>query len=641
MENEKILSRDEVFLKKITEAVLNNLGNEQFGVTELSEAVAISRFQLHRKLKVLQGKSVSQFIREVRLEEAMKMLRADAATASEIAYRVGFGSPSYFNKCFSDYYGYSPGEVKKRNIDLVDDNTQETSVEEVYIHSISEPLQKQKSLNRKTLKTVLLIITPIVLIAVAAFYFLPSKKKDQVSIAILPLDNLTGYEDQTYFVNGMHDALVGELGQVSALRVISRTSTLRYPKSEMLLQDIARELGVDIIVEGSVYGSGDSVRIQLQLIEAFPKERHLWAKEYHENIRNALAMHSSVVRDIAKEIQVTLSPEEEKRLRNTRIVNPETYRAYLRGMFNINQPTPEAVETGISQLHEALRADPDDPLLWAALSIGYGTLNHGPTPAPGAVAKAKAAAHRALELDSTLAEAHLALAMFALYTDWDWNAAEKGFSRALQINPNLAEAHTHYAWFKMLFGQMDEVLMHGKTAIDLDPFSSLYSSYLGCEYCWAGKYDLGFEELENTLAMAPDNGLALYCQGSAYSLMGMDNEAIASHKNATNAGPQWRWTLAHTYAVANREKEEVQKIIEELEADPKPIDTWGLAEVYAALGKKDEAFEWLEEGYKVRFSWIPWIAWNPNYKSLHNDPRFDDLLKKMNLPPVRQAVSQR
>ena len=148
----------------------------------------------------------------------------------------------------------------------------------------------------------------IVLIALIFLYIFFPSKQDQVSIAILPLDDLTGYPEQAYFVDGMHDALIGELGQVSALRVISRTSTLRYPKSEMLLQDIARELGVDVIVEGSVYGSGDSIRIQLQMIEAFPQERHIWAKEYHDDIRQALAIHSSVVRDIAREIRVNLNP---------------------------------------------------------------------------------------------------------------------------------------------------------------------------------------------------------------------------------------------------------------------------------------------------------------------------------------------
>ena len=161
---------------------------------------------------------------------------------------------------------------------------------------------------RRSIRNVLFIVAPVILITLFFLYQFFRPKQEQISIAILPLDDLTGYPEQAYFVNGMHDALIGELGQVSALRVISRTSTLRYPKSEMLLQDIARELGVDVIVEGSVYGTGDSIRIQLQMIEAFPKERHIWAKEYHSDIQHALAMHSSVVRDISREIRVTLTP---------------------------------------------------------------------------------------------------------------------------------------------------------------------------------------------------------------------------------------------------------------------------------------------------------------------------------------------
>ena len=228
------------------------------------------------------------------MSEAMKMLRADAGTTSEISYRVGFTSPSYFNKCFHDFYGYSPGEVKKRNADLQPTN-------HVEIQQQSEPAEAEpqsiSQVPRRSSKNVLLILVPVFLLALFFLYLFFRPKQEQISIAILPLDDLTGYPEQAYFVNGMHDALIGELGQVSALRVISRTSTLRYPKSEMLLQDIARELGVDVIVEGSVYGSGDSIRIQLQMIEAFPKERHIWAKEYHSDIQHALAMHSSVVQE--------------------------------------------------------------------------------------------------------------------------------------------------------------------------------------------------------------------------------------------------------------------------------------------------------------------------------------------------------
>lgn len=639
MESQKILSRDEVFLKKITEAVLNNLENEQFGVTELSEQVAISRFQLHRKLKLLRGKSVSQFIREIRLAEAMKMLQADAGTTSEIGYKVGFTSPSYFNKCFRDYYGFAPGEVKKR--------TAAPRPDELHnVNSTSEPLHndiadvKPPERSGKKNRTPLFLLIFVAIIGLVIFYIFFPVRRDQLSIAILPLDNLSGFPEQTYFVNGMHDALIGELGQISALRVISRTSTMRYQKSEMLIQDIAEELGVDMIVEGSVYGSGDSVRIQLQLIEAFPKERHVWAKEYHQNIQNALAMHSSVVRDIAKEIRISLTPEEEVRINKTRTVNPETYKAYLSGMHYLTQFTPEAIEKGMTYLLDAVRKDPGDPLPWAGLAIGYNTLGHAPSPPPDAYTNAKAAAKRALALDETLAETHLALAMIALYQDWDWKVADEGFSRALEINPNLADAHANYAWFKMLFGKNDETLQHARKATSLDPFSSLHASYLASELWWMGRHDEGLIEVDRALKLMPDHGFALFVKGGIFSSKNSHEQAIENSRKASDVSPTWRWTLASSYAAASQ-IDEARKIADEIKMDPSSIDTWGLAEVYARLGEKDPAFDWLEQGYKTRFSWMPWIACNPNYEFLHNDPRFDDLLKRMNLPPLRQSLAAR
>jgi len=639
MESEKILSRDEVFLKKITEAVLNNLENEQFGVTELSEAVAISRFQLHRKLKLLKGRSVSQFIREIRLSEAMKMLRADSATTSEIGYKVGFTSPSYFNKCFHDFYGYSPGEVKKRNVDqkTISEPSVSDKVERLEPDSEINQTVESARINRRRM---FFIAVPVVLIALTLLYIFFPSKNDQVSIAILPLDDLTGYPEQAYFVNGMHDALIGELGQVSALRVISRTSTLRYPKSEMLLQDIARELGVDVIVEGSVYGSGDSIRIQLQMIEAFPRERHIWAKEYHDDIRHALAIHSSVVRDIVREIRVNLTPDEEKRLAKTRTVNPETYRAYLMGMHQLNQFTPEGVEKGMTYLLDAIRNDPGDPLLWAALSMGYNTQGHSQSPPPDAFSNAKAAAARALALDETLADTHLALALTALYMDWDWEVAGREFDRALQINPNLADAHSHYAWYKFLFGQTKEGLMHAKKATALDPFSALHVSDLASELWWTDQYEEALREVDKSLRLIPDYGFALFVKGGIYSSKKMHGEAIDIRSKAYHLNVDWRWTLAHSYAVAGR-REDALKIAEEIKVDPHPMDTWGLAEIYAALGDKDEAFHWLDEGYKVRFSWVPWIASNPNFESLRDDPRFDNLLKRLNLPRLHESVANR
>ncbi|HEX7014584.1 MAG TPA: helix-turn-helix domain-containing protein, partial [Cyclobacteriaceae bacterium] len=467
MENEVGLSRDAAFLKKLTEAVRQNLENEHFGVAELSDAVAISRFQLHRRLKQLKGVSVSQFIRDIRLEEAHKMLAADVGTVAEIAYRVGFSSPSYFSKCFHDHFGFPPGESRKHTSPPASPSTGKALV------GISSRRKK------------IILLTGAVVLAVAitavGYYAFRPVARQQVAIAVLPLDNLTGSTEQTYFVSGMHDALIGQLGQISGLRVISRTSTLRYPSRDMLLQDIARELGVDAIVEGSVYGTGDSVRIQLQLIDVFPRERHVWAKEYHEDIRKALTLQSSVVQDIAREIEVSLTEEETRKVMKTREVDSEAYRNYLRGMYHVNQFNLAEVEKGIAILQRAIDMDPADPLPWAGLAIGYSTIGHSASSIEHAYSRAKAAAQKAISLDETLAEAHLALALVALYDEWDWDTAEREFERAIELNPSLAAAHTHYAWYHMLFGRLDEMWKHSKLAVELDPFLSLYSGYLASQ----------------------------------------------------------------------------------------------------------------------------------------------------------------
>lgn len=632
MENEKDLSRDAVLLRKLTDAVKDNLENEQFGVTELSEAVAISRFQLHRKLKLLKGKSVSQFIRDVRLEEAHRLLLADVGTAAEISYRVGFSNPTYFNKCFRDLYGYSPGETRRRQGSVpLTESLHSTAPEEIEATTaIPQPSRLVWSLSGN-LRKVLFVAVPVAIVLLASVYFLLPPRSDQVSIAILPLDDLTGQPEETYFVSGIHDALIGQLGQISALRVISRTSTLRYPDSEMLLPDIARELGVDAIVEGSVYGVGDSVRIQLQLIEVFPKERHVWAKEYHEDIRKALTMQSTVVRDIAREIQVSLTADEERSLQNPRVVNSEVYRTFLRGMFHINQFSLGEVEKGIAILQEAVRIDPGDPLPWAGLAIGYSTIGHSPSTIKNAYTLAKSAAHKAISLDSNVAEAHLALALVALYDEWEWDAAETEFRRALEINPSLAVAHTHYAWLHMLFNRIDEMWTHSKLAIQLDPFFSLYSGYLASEYWYLGENDRALQQVEQVLEFAPNSEFTLFVEGAVYSSQGMHDKAISIHRKVSEMNPGWKWLLASTYAIAGK-KDEALRVATDLQANPRPADTWGLAETYAALGDNDKAFYWLEEGYKVRFSWIPWIAWNPNFRSLRDDPRFGKLMQQLNLP---------
>jgi TolB-like protein/Flp pilus assembly protein TadD len=452
------------------------------------------------------------------------------------------------------------------------------------------------------------------------------------SLAVLPLENLTQNPDQEYFVAGMHDALIGELAQIGALRVISRTSAMQYKNSGKSVPEIARELNVDAVVEASVLRAGDSVQIRAQLIRALPQEKHLWAQAYRRDIRDVLAIHGDVARAIAQEIKVTLTPQEQTRLAASRRVNPQTYEAYLRGMFHLNQFTPEGFEKGLAYLHEAVTKDPDDPLANAGLALGFSLVaSHSPTPPPNAFEQAKAAAVRALELDETLAEAHGALAEIKLYRDWDWGGAERAFRRALELNSSLAPAHAHYAWYLNLMGRQEEAIAEMKRAQQVDPLTPLWIAWQGDLNWGVGDYEAAIPLAKQTLDLDPDFAWGFLTLGIAYAGTGRYEEAIAAHRKAAAANPEWSWSLGQTLALAGR-TDEARKIVADLERANTPMAAFGLVLVYTALGDKDKALRWAEATYRYRHPWTPWFSITPMLEPLWDDARFHDLLRRLNLP---------
>jgi TolB-like protein/tetratricopeptide (TPR) repeat protein len=451
------------------------------------------------------------------------------------------------------------------------------------------------------------------------------------SLVVLPLDNLSGDPEQEYFVAGMHDALIGELAQIGALRVISRTSAMLYKDSGKSVPQIARELNVDAVVEGSVFRMGDSLRIQVQLIQALPEEWHVWAQTYDRDISDVLAMHSEVARAVAREVQVELTPQEETRLASARRVNPETYELYLKAMHHLNKFTPQGFETGLSYANQAIDSDPADPLAYAGLAVVYAIMGHDPRPPPQALPRAKAAALKALELDETLAEAHAALAEVRIYYDWDVAGAERSFHRALELNPNLAMAHGQYAWFLTLFGRWDEALAEQKRAQELDPLAPLFTGFVGWMYLWLERYEEALVEARRSLELNPNFPLGHWVMGTAYAGMGMYEESIAAHKKAGAASPGWGWGLGVSYALAGR-TDEAREVLDELEKEVYEWDTWGIAEIYATLGDKEGALKWLEAAYEQRHSYIPWLNEFPAFEPLREDQRFQDLVRRSKSP---------
>ncbi len=457
------------------------------------------------------------------------------------------------------------------------------------------------------------------------------------SIAVLPLQNVTGDPEQEYFVAGMHDALITDLSKISALKVISRSSANVYKNIVQPLRQTGLELGVANIIEGSVFRTGDRVRINVQLIDTASDE-NLWSENYERGIQDVLALQSEVARAIAEQIRVSLTPDEESRLTQTRQVNPETYETYLKGMFHLNQYTPEGIERGLAYLHEAVEKDPDDPLAYAGLALGYTLIGHTANPPPDAWSTARAAAVKALELDPLFPEAHGAMAEIQLYYDWDWDGAEQSFKRALQLNPNLDFALAHYGWYYQLIGDADKAIEQMKRAQQTGPLTPIWTVWLGWLYWGESMLDEAIAEAQKSLELDPNFPWGLYVLGGAYASKGMYEEAIATHERLLEILPNvGRWGLGYTYALMGRD-EDARTMLSELAENPGQKDLLFLGFINAELGDKDEALSWLETAHEKHVDWFPWIGsrtgsdWMGGLDRLRDEPRFQTMIGQLELP---------
>lgn len=447
------------------------------------------------------------------------------------------------------------------------------------------------------------------------------------SIAVLPFDNLSSDAEQEYFVAGMHDALITELAQIGALRVLSRSSTLRYRNSEQSLADIARELGVDGVVEGSVLKVGSELRMQVQLIQPSPRERHVWAESYERTVDEVPRLHGDIVRTIASEIGAHLTPDEEARLQVARTVDPRAYEAYLRGMYFLSRQTPDDYRLGLDHLQQAIALDPANPDAYAGLALGYSVVGHGTV--PDAFTRAQAAARRALELDPTVAAAHEALAEIALYHDWDFDEAERSFRRALSLNPNLAEAAGHYGWYHLVSGRTDDALAWERRAASLDPLNALWPAWVGWIHLWTESHDSALAWAQSALDLNPAHPHALYVAGYAAAQLGATEDAMAL-ADQLEAMPPFRWGAASIHAALGH-ADRARDLAAAIEAAPGPMDAFGLGVVYAQIGEKERALEWLRRAAEQRFSWIPWLHRAHELRALRGDPDFEALLREVGL----------
>jgi TolB-like protein/DNA-binding winged helix-turn-helix (wHTH) protein/Tfp pilus assembly protein PilF len=456
------------------------------------------------------------------------------------------------------------------------------------------------------------------------------------SLAVLPLENLTGDASQEYFADGMTDALITDLAQIGALRVISRTSVMRYKGSRKSLPEIARELSVDGIVEGTVMRSGDHVRITSQLIYA-PADQHLWARSYERDLSNVLTLQGEVARTIAEEVRVAVTPEERARLTVRSTVNPEAYEANLKGRYFWNKRTTEGSLKAMEYFQQAIDKDQAYAPPYVGLADTYAHLANWGLLAPReAIPKAKAAALKAVELDDRLAEAHVSLGMVRLQYEWDWPAAGKDFERALVLNPASPAAHLWYSKYLMVLRRSDEALAEAKKAVGLDPVSPDVNHQVAWLLNVAGRYDEAIKWERRTLDMDPGFPPAHSVLASAYEGKGMHDEAVAEAKRLLALSPDTTDALGSLAYIHARTGERSQALRELASlgafSKHKYVPSIDFATAYLGLGDKEQAFRWLEKACEERSGYLPWVTVSAKWAPLRSDPQYSDLLRCMGLP---------
>jgi TolB-like protein/DNA-binding winged helix-turn-helix (wHTH) protein/Tfp pilus assembly protein PilF len=458
------------------------------------------------------------------------------------------------------------------------------------------------------------------------------------SIAVLPLKNLSGNPEQEYFADGITEELIGRLANIHGLRVTSRTSALRFKDTRQPLPEISRALHVDAVLEGSVIREGDRVRVNAQLIRGATDE-HIWAAEYERESRDIISLQDELAKSIAQRIQVTLTPQEQAGLSTATPVDPEVHENYLKGRFYLNQRTEEALKKSVGYFQQAIDKDPHYALAYCGLADAYALLGfRGRVPSQQTLAQAKAAALKAIQLDSTLADPHASLAFLAETHEWDWVTAEREYKRALELNLGDARTHNWYAGYLTYVGRVHEAIEEAKLARELDPLSLPINNALAGRLLAAGSYDQALQQVRATLDLDTHFAAAHQTLGWVYLNTGKQQDAIGEFQQAVALSGKddadFLLDLGFAYAAAGN-RDQARKILTQL----KDMNQRGLLPsgsvgiLYGALGNVDQAFAWLDKAYRERDPELTYLKVpNRRFEPLRQDARLPELVRRVGLP---------
>jgi eukaryotic-like serine/threonine-protein kinase len=455
------------------------------------------------------------------------------------------------------------------------------------------------------------------------------------SIAVLPFSNVGADPNTEYLSDGITGSLIDNLSQLPRLTVMSHNSVLRYKGREIDAQAAGHELRVQAVLAGRVIQRGNDLSIDAEFVNV-ENNSHVWGATYNRKLADLLAIQQEITKDISDKLRRKLSGEDEKQLAKRVTTNPEAYEFYLKGRYFAEKLTKEGVNKGIGYFHQAIDVDPNYALAYEGLSYAYYTSNDFFLTPQESMPKATEAARKALELDDTLAEAHTDMGIIHFWYDYDWNAAEREFRRAIELRPNSPDAHAYYGWELISVGRFDEGIAESKRAVELEPLSIEVNQTVGQNLYFARQYDQAIEQLRKTLDMEPDYWLARMLLGSAYEAKGDFPRALQELQEARKVETDIPWPLAelgHAYAQSGR-KVDAENVLKELERWSKRsyVPAYNVATVYVGLGEKEQALKFLEQAYADRSMLATLMKVDPALDSLHSDPRYADLLRRMGLP---------
>ena len=647
-------SADEDFLEKLKREIDNNLTNEQFSVEALAKNIGMSRSQLHRRLNTVTGKSVSQFVREHRLGLGMALLKTGDLTAAEVSDRIGFGSPTYFSKCFNEFYGFPPGEVKHKTSSHYPETatlTEHDAVSDTLapLHHLTDTanteLRKQHVSATSTYRRpwVLMILSTFVVAICTVFiyrYFAGENQPSTTapvgrSIAILPFKNLSEDNRNEYFGEGVVEAIRTNLSQVGALQVISRTSVEQYRSTNKSAKEIAGALNVAALLEGSVQRSENAVRIEVRLVDG-RTEAQIWAKTYDRELKDVFAIQSEIAQQVAEELHAKLTAEERSKLSATDTKDPRAYDLYLKGIYEFRTYTNRSTHKAIDLLSQAIALDPNYARAYAYLAYSHiclAAIFGAERSALEGLQDGKPFIDRALAIDPDLDIAHMLMGFYYLYHDWDIKRVEAEYKQAIVDDD--PDALAMYCDFLNFVRRHDEALVYAQRLDATDPYYP--NSRMILSYYYTKRYDDALRFTEQRLQVF-NNYYTFDSHGFLMLQLGRYDEAITYFNKAIALEgiryPRMLGWMAAAYAKSGNRTaamEIIKELKERLEKGDDGSIAFFIAVAYSALDDKSVALEWLNTAFRSHDMEMPWIMTEPQFGVLHNEPEFKRIAKAVGL----------